>query len=86
MAELDAIQEIRENIINVNKNLEKFIELNDLKMLNIERSNKAEVKRLEEKIKGANDRIADLEETNKWMWRAIAGAFIGAAVASFIKF
>lgn len=75
MADIDAIQEIRENIIEIKLNIENFIATNDLKM---------EI--LEEKIKVANNRIADLEDTNKWMWRAIAGTLISAAIAFFIKF
>lgn len=75
MADIDAIQEIRENIIEIKLNIENFISNNDLKM-----------KLLEEKIKVANKRIEDLENTNKWMWRTIAGTLIGAAITFYIKF
>lgn len=74
MAEQEAIQEIRENIIELKLSIENFIDTNDLKM-----------QILEEKIKVANNRIADLEEGNKWLWRAIVGAVISAVVAIFIK-
>ncbi len=36
---------------------------------------------LEEKIKVANNRISDLENSNTWLWRAIAGSLISAVVA-----
>lgn len=75
MADIDAIQEIRENIIEIKLNIKNFISNNDLKM-----------KLLEEKIKVANKRIEDLENTNKWLWRTIAGSLIGAAIAFYIKF
>lgn len=75
MADIDAIQEIRENIIEIKLNIENFISNNDLKM-----------KLLEEKIKVSNKRIEDLENTNKWMWRTIAGTLIGAAITFYIKF
>lgn len=75
MADIDAIQEIRENIIEIKLNIENFISNNDLKM-----------KLIEEKIKVSNKRIEDLENTNKWLWRTIAGSLIGAAIAFYIKF
>lgn len=75
MADVDAIQEIRENIIEIKLNIENFISNNDLKM-----------KLIEEKIKVSNKRIEDLENTNKWLWRTIAGSLIGAAIAFYIKF
>lgn len=74
MADQEAIQDIRENIIELKLSIENFINTNDLKM-----------QMLEEKIKVANNRIADLEEGNKWLWRAIVGAVISAVVAIFIK-
>lgn len=75
MADVDAIQEIRENIIEIKLNIENFISNNDLKM-----------QLLEEKIKVGNKRIENLENTNKWLWRTIAGSLIGAAIAFYIKF
>ncbi|MDK0666944.1 hemolysin XhlA family protein [Clostridium perfringens] len=74
MADQEAIQDIRENIIELKLSIENFIDTNDLKM-----------QILEEKIKVANNRIADLEEGNKWLWRAIVGAVISAVIAIFIK-
>lgn len=47
-----------------------------------------EIRNLEEKLKVANHRIDDLENTIKWLNRAIAGtvitALIGGAIAFFI--
>lgn len=74
MADQEAIQDIRENIIELKLSIENFIDTNDLKM-----------QILEEKIKVANNRIADLEEGNKWLWRAIVGAVISAVISIFIK-
>lgn len=39
----------------------------------------------EEKIKVANNRIKDLEENNKWLWRAVVGAVIAGAIALLFK-
>ncbi|MDU2489626.1 MAG: hemolysin XhlA family protein [Clostridium celatum] len=40
----------------------------------------------EEKIKVANNRISDLENSNTWLWRAIAGALISTVIAFLINF
>ena len=35
--------------------------------------------------KVANNRIADLENSNTWIWRAIAGALISSVIAFLVK-
>lgn len=76
MAEKDtiAIQEIKETTIEIKGLIDKFVETNELKF-----------KMYEEKLKVANHRIDDLEETNKWLWRAIAGTLISTVIAFLIK-
>lgn len=65
MNEADVIQEIRENIIEMKGMLENISMRSDLKM-----------QTLEEKLKVANNRIADLESNQKWFVCAIIGGFI----------
>lgn len=74
MAEDKALQEIRENIVLIRSTLENMVETTELKM-----------QIYEEKIKVANNRIKDLEDNNKWVWRAIAGAMIAGAIALLFK-
>lgn len=74
MSESDAIQEVRETVIEIKGILKNMSDTTELKLKNFE-----------EKIKVANNRIADLEETNKWLWRAIAGTIISAAIALLIN-
>lgn len=74
MAEESVIYEIRENVVEIKTNLDNIVKNTDLKF-----------ELMEEKVKVANNRIHDLEEANKWLWRAIAGAVIGYVVAFFIK-
>lgn len=69
-----ALQEVREKLIRIEALLENMSNTNDLKLITIE-----------EKIKVANNRILDLEATNKWLWRAIAGAFISAVIAFLVN-
>ena len=68
------IYEIRENVVEIKGSLKSIVENTDLKF-----------QIQEEKIKVANNRIKDLEENNKWLWRAFAGALISAAIAFLIK-
>lgn len=75
MADENIIYEIRENVVEIKASLKSIVENTDLKF---------QVQ--EEKIKVANNRIKDLEDTNKWLWRAVAGAFISAAIAFLSKF
>lgn len=74
MAEESIIYEIRENVVEINSKLKSIVENTDLKF---------QVQ--EEKIKVANNRIKDLEDTIKWIWRAIGGTLIGAAIALLLK-
>lgn len=74
MSESDAIQEVRETCIEIKGLLKNMSDTTELKLKNFE-----------EKIKVANNRIADLEETNKWLWRAIAGTIISAEIALLIN-
>lgn len=74
MSESDAIQEVRETCIEIKGLLKNMSETTELKL-----------KIFEEKIKVTNKRISDLEETNKWLWRAIAGTIISAAIALLIN-
>jgi len=60
----DALQEVRERLIKIEVLLENMSQNNDLKLETVE-----------EKIKVANNRISDLENSNTWLWRAIAGGF-----------
>lgn len=71
----DTLQEVRERLIKIEVLLENMSKNNDLKN---------EI--LEEKIKVANNRISDLENSNTWLWRAIAGALISSVIALLIKF
>ncbi|ATD55402.1 hemolysin XhlA family protein [Clostridium chauvoei] len=68
------IYEIRENVVEIKATLTSIVQNVDLKF---------QVQ--EEKIKVANNRIKDLEDTNKWLWRAIAGTLISTVVAFLIK-
>lgn len=71
----DTLQEVRERLIKIEVLLETMNKNNELKN---------EI--LEEKIKVANNRISDLENSNTWLWRAIAGALISSVIAFLIKF
>lgn len=71
------IYEIRENVVEIKTTLTSIVQNTDLKF---------QVQ--EEKIKVANNRIKDLEDTIKWVWRAIGGGLITlitTAVAFFIN-
>ena len=74
MAEMDLIREVRESLIEIKGTLKNMTETTDLKLKN-----------LEEKIKVSNNRIQDLEDTNKWLWRAIGAALISALIALIIN-
>lgn len=75
MSESDAIQEVRESLIEIKGLLKNMNDTNELKLKNFE-----------EKLKVANNRISDLEDANRWLWRAVAGALISAAIAFLINF
>ncbi len=70
----ETMQEVRERLIKIEVLLETMTKNNDLKLETIE-----------EKIKVANNRISDLENSNTWVWRAIAGALISTVIAFLIK-
>lgn len=70
----DALQEVRERLIKIEVLLENMSQNNNLKD-----------ELLEEKIKVANNRISDLENSNTWLWRAIAGVLISSVIAFLIK-
>ena len=70
----ELISEIREKLVKIEVMLENVTKTNELKLETIE-----------EKIKVINDRVKDLEENNKWLWRAIAGALISGAIAFLLK-
>lgn len=74
MSESDAIQEVRETCIEIKGLLKNMSDTTELKLKNFE-----------EKIKVANNRIADLEDTNKWLWRAFAASLISAVMALLIN-
>ncbi|MEG0669119.1 MAG: hemolysin XhlA family protein [Clostridium sp.] len=65
---------MRENIILIRSTLENMAKTNEL-----------EFKLYDEKIKVANNRIKDLEDNSKWVWRAIVGALIAGAIALLYK-
>lgn len=69
------IYEIRENVVEIKATLTSIVQNTDLKF---------QVQ--EEKIKVANNRIKDLEDSNKWLWRAVAGALISAVIAFLINY
>lgn len=75
MADDSIIYEIRENVVEIKGTLKSIVENTDLKF-----------QIQEEKIKVANNRIKDLEDNNKWLWRAFAGALITAAIAILINY
>ena len=75
MGDNDLIPEIRERLVKIETMLENINNTNNLKLETIE-----------EKIKVANNRIKDLEDNNKWLWRAVAGALISAVIAFLINY
>ena len=70
----DAIQEVREKLVRIEVLLE-----------NINTNNNLKTELIEEKIKVANNRITDLENSNTWIWRVIAGALISSVIAFLLK-
>lgn len=75
MAEENILYEIKESIAEIKSTLKSNAENTDLKF-----------QLQEEKIKVANNRISDLESSNTWLWRAIAGALISTVIAFLINF
>lgn len=70
MNEADSIQEIKERLVKIETLLE-----------NMTKTDCLEREVIEEKIKVANKRIADLEDTIRWLWRTVMGSFLTGAVA-----
>lgn len=75
MAEENILYEIKESIAEIKTTLKSNAENTDLKF-----------QLQEEKIKVANNRISDLENSNTWLWRAIDGALISTVIAFLINF
>lgn len=74
MADEKWLDDLKEDIIIIKETLKSMVVTNELKLV-----------AFEEKLKVANNRIKDLEDNNKWLWRSIAGALIVAAMALLIK-
>lgn len=74
MADEKWLDDLREDIIIIKETLKSMVVTNELKLV-----------AFEEKLKVANNRIKDLEDNNKWLWRSIAGALIVAGMALLIK-
>lgn len=73
----DTTKDILQRLTKIETLLEKMNETEDLKNL-----------ALDEKIRVANHRIADLEDTIRWLWRTVIGALATGAIGilfSFIK-
>lgn len=64
---------------------EKLIRIEGL-LENIKNTNELKLENMEEKIKVANNRIKDLEDTSKWLWRTVIGGLIAAVMSLIIKF
>lgn len=69
----ETLQDVKERLVRIEVLLENMTKNSELKLENIE-----------DKIKVANNRITDLENSNTWLWRAIAGALISAVIALLI--
>jgi hypothetical protein len=74
MADEKWLDDLKEDIIIIKETLKNMVETNNLKLI-----------AFEEKLKVANNRIKDLEDNNRWLWRAIAGTLITAAMAFLLK-
>lgn len=74
MADEKWLDDLKEDIIIIKETLKSMVVTNELKLV-----------AFEEKLKVANNRIKDLEDNNKWLWRAIAGTLIAAGMAVLIK-
>lgn len=75
MLEHNEILEIKERLVKIEMLLENVVTTNDLKLV-----------ALDEKIKVANNRISDLEDTNKWLWRTVCGSLITGGISILIAF
>lgn len=66
----EALQDLREKLIRIESLLE-----------NINNTNTLKLETVDEKIKVANRRILDLENSIMWLWRTIVGGVLTAAIA-----
>ena len=85
MNESDVIQEIRENILVMKGMLENITMKNDLELKAIREKQQSDYEKTEEKLKVANNRIADLESNQKWFICAILGELLALIFKIFIK-
>lgn len=74
MADEKWLDDLKKDIIIIKETLKNMVATNELKLI-----------ALEEKLKVANNRIKDLEDSNTWLWRAIVGAVICGAIALLFK-
>ena len=70
----EIISDIRERLVKI-----------EIILVNMEGNHNLKLETIEEKIKVSNNRVKDLEENNKWLWRAIAGALISGTIAFLFK-
>ena len=75
MDQHETIQEIKERLVKIEVLLENMSNANDLKLL-----------ALDEKIKVANHRIEDLEDTIRWLWRTLAGGIATGLIGLLLTF
>lgn len=71
----DVTQDILQRLTKIETLLEKMNETEDLK-------NAA----LDDKIRVANHRISDLEDTIRWLWRTVIGALATGAIGILFSF
>lgn len=74
MADEKWLDDLKGDIIVIKETLKNMVATNDLKLI-----------AMDEKLKGANDKIKDLEDNNKWLWRTVAGSIIGAAITFLLR-
>lgn len=74
MSEKDT-NEIKIQLAKIEQILENLSKTNDLKLMN-----------MDEKVKVANHRITDLENTITWLWRTVVGALITGGVSLLFAF
>lgn len=70
------IYEIRENVVKINAMLESMAENTELKLKAMEDKMNFNKEMHIETQKVDSKRITNLEETNKWLWRAFASSII----------
>ncbi|KIL07456.1 hemolysin XhlA [Clostridium botulinum] len=75
MDQQETIQDIRDRLTKIEGLLENIKNTNDLKLEN-----------MEEKIKVANHRIGDLEDTIRWLWRTLAGGIAAGLIGMLFAF